>query len=418
MTRSVADFLPSSLKDKSETLAFLALAGCISLSLVSIAASEILLAAALAGFLWICRKSERPLFPGIWVYLPLIAFMIWNVVTALASNNKMLGLTISKKFYLYLIVLIVPIIARGENRLKWIYQAIFAVAVISSLRGMQQYLHNPHRDLLHRISGFMSQWMTYSGLLMLALVSVVAYVLCFGLRKNKWTVLVITFAALALLLSQTRNAWAGAVAGIAILVLMRRPRAIAAFFILILLAYFFSPAWIQRRVRSGLDPSDPNTRNRIELLQTALRLIQDHPWMGVGPKNVKYEAPRYRGTHSDEYPTWMYQHMHNNFFQVASETGIPGLIIWLFVMGRFGWDALRVYRCANRNLISENEGLCKEALMVSSAAIASLTALLVAGMAEYNFGDSEVLILFLFTASAPYAFMPLLRLRKQSEATS
>lgn len=250
------------------------------------------------------------------------------------------------------------------------------------------------------------------------LVSAVAYVLCFGFRKNKWIILVITLVALALVLSQTRNAWAGAVAGIAILVLMRKPRAIAAFFILILLAYFLSPASIQRRFQSGMDPSDPNTRNRIELFETAMRLIQDNPWMGVGPKNVKYEALRYRGSHSDEYPGWMYQHMHNNFFQIAAETGIPGLIIWLCVMGRFGWDALCVYRCANSNRIPEDETLCKEALMVSSAAIASLAALLVAGMVEYNFGDSEVLILFLFIVSAPNAFMPLLRSRQQLEARS
>ena len=30
---------------------------------------------------------------------------------------------------------------------------------------------------------------------------------------------------------------------------------------------------------------------------------------------------------------------------------------------------------------------------------------MVAGMIEYNFGDSEVLTLFLFIVSAPYAFM-------------
>jgi O-antigen ligase len=418
MTSSVANLLPSSLKNRSETLAFLSLAGCISLALVSIAASEILLAAAFAGFIWISRKSGRPLFLGIRIYLPLIAFMVWNLVAALASSNKMLGLTISKKFYLFLIVLMVPLIARGENKLKWIYHAIFVAAVISSLWGLQQLLRNPDRDLLHRISGSMSQWMTYSGLLMLVLVALIAYVLCYGLRNNKWVVPVIILTVLALLFSETRNAWAGAVAGIAVLVLMRKPRAIAGFFGVILLFYFLSPASIQQRFRSGLDPSDPNTRNRIELFQTAMRLIQDHPWLGVGPKNVKYEAPRYRGSNSGEYPGWMYQHMHNNFLQVAAETGIPGLIIWLCVMAQFSWDALLVYRRANKNLVSGTEALRKEALMVSSAAIASLTALIVAGLGEYNFGDSEVLILFLFTVSAPYAFMPALHLAQKSEARS
>jgi O-antigen ligase len=199
---------------------------------------------------------------------------------------------------------------------------------------------------------------------------------------------------------------------------MRKPRAIAAFFGSILLFYFLSPPSIQQRFRSGLDLSDPNTRNRIEIFETAVRLIKDNPWVGVGPKNVKYEAPRYRGSNSSEYPSWMYQHMHDNFLQVAAETGIPGLIIWIWVMAQFVWDALFVYRCAGRNQISGSEGLRKEALMVSSTAIASVTALLVAGIVEYNFGDSEVLILFLFTVSAPYAFIPIVRSRPELEARS
>jgi O-antigen ligase len=187
---------------------------------------------------------------------------------------------------------------------------------------------------------------------------------------------------------------------------------------LILIFYFLSPASIQHRFRSGLDLSDPNTRNRIELFQTAMRLIHDHPWMGVGPKNVRFDALRYRGDNSSQYPGWMYQHMHNNFFQVAAETGIPGLILWICLMAQFAWDALLVYRCANRNLIPGSEEVRNEALMVSSAAIACMAALLVAGMGEYNFGDSEVLILFLFTVSAPYAFLPVLRSSRKSETES
>ena len=45
-------YIPVSLQDNPERMAFLALAGCISLVQVSIAASQILLAVAIAGFIW------------------------------------------------------------------------------------------------------------------------------------------------------------------------------------------------------------------------------------------------------------------------------------------------------------------------------------------------------------------------------
>jgi putative inorganic carbon (hco3(-)) transporter len=402
--RSILKYLPESIRDRSERTAFCALAASISVVLVSIAASQILLAVTIAGFVWM-RRTHKDLIPmRMRSLLPLVAFMAWTLIAVFASRNIILGLEISKKFYLYLLVPMVPLIVRGRDRVKWIYRAIFLFAIISSLRGLAQFAANPHRDLLHRISGFMSQWMTYSGLLMLALILLTAYALIDGIRKNKWTIPAAACIALAIVFSQTRNAWLGAIAGITLLVLLWRPRAFILLCAAILACYSFSPE-IRERVKSGFDPNDPNTRNRIELFQTSTRLIHDHPWLGVGPKNVKYEALKYRG--QNEFPDWMYQHMHNNFLQIAAEAGIPGLLIWLWFMGRIGWDALACYRFAKSRSFPYEEELRKEALMASSAALAAWLALMLAGMFEYNFGDSEVLTLFLFIMSAPYAFIGL-----------
>jgi putative inorganic carbon (HCO3(-)) transporter len=404
MPNWISKHLPASLRDNSEKAAFLALAGCVSLVLVSIAMSQILLAATIVGFVWMQKRQKRLLLPSATIVLPLLAFMVWMLIAIFASSNVLLGLTFTKKFYLLLLVLLVPTIVSGEERLNWIYRAIFSVAVVSSGLGLVQYALNPHRDLLHRISGFMSQWMTYSGLLMLVLVLLAAYALSSGLRAQRWLLPLAALIILALIFSQTRNAWAGAIAGTFVLVLMWRPRAIAFLVAAILIFYIMSPATIKRRFQSGLDPSDPNTRNRIELFQTSIRLIRDHLWFGVGPKNVNSEALRYRGDHN-EFPDWMYQHMHNNILEIAAETGIPGLMLWLWFMARLAWDAQRCYRCAKGGSFSGGEKHRREALMASSAALAAWVALMTAGLFEYNFGDSEVLMFFLFIASAPYAFM-------------
>ena len=403
MSNSPSKFLPPSLKSKPEAAAFLALAGCVSLAMVSIAASEILLAVAGLGYLWLRRQQDGPVPPGMRIILPMLAFMAWMIIAALASPNPALGLTIAKKFYLYLLVFLVPFIARGEGRAIWICKALFAAAVVASLSGLAQFISDPHRDLLHRISGFMSQWMTYSGLLMLALVILVAYALRFRLKRQVWVIPAFACIFPALLFSQTRSSWMGAMAGIAVLILLWRPRAIAVLVFLVLALYLLSPDMIKERFRSGLDPSDPNTRNRIELFQTSMRVIRDHPWLGVGPKNVKHEALKYRGR--NEFPDWMYQHMHNNILQIAAETGIVGLALWLWFMLRLAWDALGTYRRALRDAsYPGGERLRREAAMISSAALGSWAALVVAGMFEYNFGDSEVLLLFLFATSVPYAF--------------
>jgi hypothetical protein len=57
MPKFLLKYLPASLDNNVERIVFLTLAGCISLSLVSIAASQILLAATIAGLLWLTMKN-------------------------------------------------------------------------------------------------------------------------------------------------------------------------------------------------------------------------------------------------------------------------------------------------------------------------------------------------------------------------
>jgi len=168
--------------------------------------------------------------------------------------------------------------------------------------------------------------------------------------------------------------------------------------------YFAAPASMKQRFYSGLNPHDDTARGRIEMVETSIRMIRANPWFGVGPKNVKYEALKYRNR--NEFPDWMYQHMHNNFLQIAAGRGIPGLAIWLWLMIRIAWDSLCTYRFARSAAFPYGEECRREATLVSSAALGSWAALMIAGMFEFNFGDSEVLTLFLFIMSAPYVYSP------------
>ncbi|HYK91283.1 MAG TPA: glycosyltransferase [Acidobacteriota bacterium] len=383
--------------------AFLILAGSISLSLVSIAASQILLAAAITAAVWLWKRRGKDFVFWPRCSLPLCAFAFWTLLTVLVSYDTHTSILELKKFFIYLIVFLVPLLIRGKGAAIWVYRAIFAAAALSGLKGISQFASNPHRGLSDRISGFMSQWMTYSGLLMLVLVALASFICVFGFRRHKWILPIGFLLAVPLYLSETRSAQWGAVAGmLVVMLLLRKMRAVAALLVIILAIYIVSPSSVRQRLRSAFDLADPNTRNRIELFGTAVRLIQDNPWFGVGPKNVGHEALRYRGTH--EWPDWMYQHMHNNVLQIAAERGIPGLLIWLWFMVALAWDALRSFRLSRKQ--SDQTEANREALLTSAAALGAWTALMIAGAFEYNFGDSEVLTLFLFMMSVAFTLRP------------
>jgi O-antigen ligase len=236
---------------------------------------------------------------------------------------------------------------------------------------------------------------------MLVLVAMGSYLVAFGLRRRVWIVAAGLLVVVPLVLTQTRSAQLGALAGLGAILVLKKPRWLPAMCVAVLALYLALPRSAQERIRAGWDPADPNTRNRIELAGTSLRLVRDHPWFGVGPKNVAVEALRYRGT--DEFPDWMYQHMHNNFLQIAAERGLPGLLLWIWFMGRLAWDAWILFLRASRKKSPEPREIDREALLASTAAVGAWVALLVAGLFEYNFGDSEILTIFLFMMSTVYS---------------
>jgi len=390
MPRWQEHLLPSSLNNWPQRLTFLLLAGSVSLVLISIAASQILLAAALAAALLQWSPRREPLRLPFSILAAIVLLFLWTLAAMLASSGSLHDGMV-RKFFLFSILLIVPVLAYGNDRLIWIYTTVFVSAGFSAVSGLVQYAINPHRDALDRIKGFMSIWMTFSGQLMLVVVALVAFGVALGWKKNRWVIPLALLLIAALHLSQTRSAEFGACMGIAVILLLKRPRWILGLLIFALALYFASPAGIQQRIRSAWNLQDDNTRNRIEIYSTAVRLIEAHPWMGVGQK-VSRVALQYRGTR--EFPDYMYVHMHNNFLQIAAERGIPGLILWMWFMFQLVRQAFRVFR---------SSGGAGPVAFIALAAIGGWFALLAAGMFEYNFGDSEILMLFLFVMSAPYA---------------
>jgi len=116
-------------------------------------------------------------------------------------------------------------------------------------------------------------------------------------------------------------------------------------------------------------------------------MIRAHPLLGVGPNMVQRVYADYRGPDAVEK---INPHLHNVPLQIAAERGLPALAIWI-------WFVVAVVRDLwTRFRRGENAFL-------AAAALACVTALLTAGLFEYNFGDSEVLMLFLIVITLPAA---------------
>jgi O-antigen ligase len=83
-------------------------------------------------------------------------------------------------------------------------------------------------------------------------------------------------------------------------------------------------------------------------------------------------------------------HLHNVPIQIAAERGIPALLAWLCFVGVAAVTLWRQMRA-------------KVAPDVAGAGLAALVGMLAAGLFEYNFGDSEFMMLLLGLITLPFA---------------
>jgi O-antigen ligase len=83
-------------------------------------------------------------------------------------------------------------------------------------------------------------------------------------------------------------------------------------------------------------------------------------------------------------------HLHNDFLQIAAERGLPAFAIWLWFIAALVLDLWRRFSAGQHRALA-------------AAALATVMALLTAGLFEYNFGDSEVLMTFLIIVTLPAA---------------
>jgi O-antigen ligase len=193
--------------------------------------------------------------------------------------------------------------------------------------------------------------------------------------------------AWALVVSQTRSAWVGVGAALVVVAVVRTPRLLWILAGTLAVLLVFRPAVVTSR----LTVRDASTVDRYYMWQAGVDMVLDKPVFGQGPGMILAEYPRYRWP---EAPNPRTPHLHNNALHIAATRGLPGL-------GFFTWWVVVALATA----LAEARR-AKAEPPIGWAAVATLgvlVALLVAGLFEYNLGDSEVLMLALLLASLPFA---------------
>ncbi len=373
------------------TASAIALALSAVCALFSIAIAQIFLGAAIfasgAAFLFARQRGKLPAW-----WIPLLLYMLWTMLSAALSPPVARHLSQIAKFWLFSILPVGYFVLHDERIKLWTVRGLAAVGAMSSVAGIVQFIRayfhwqSLNKDFyanyqLDRITGFKHHWMTFSGQLMLILMLVAAWIV--ARKGNRWekiaAFLCATVMAAGLLLSFTRGAWIGSAAGIVYLLWLSKPKWIFALPVLALLGYLIAPGSIQQRVRSIVSNQDDHSAAARRLMYRAgWSMIKAHPLIGIGPEGVQYEFDQWR---PDTYkPIAWYGHLHSDYLQTAASRGLPALA---FLLAFF----FLILRDLHR--LGQNDWLAR-------GAAAATIAFYIEGFVEYNFGGSEVLMMWMF----------------------
>jgi putative inorganic carbon (HCO3(-)) transporter len=183
--------------------------------------------------------------------------------------------------------------------------------------------------------------------------------------------LYVVFPALffgALLASNTRGAWlALLVVGLASLYFLRfkeiRRYHITAFcsFLLVLLTMnFLSESKIQKRTKTIKSELNINNEwagsGRALIWKMSFDIIQEHPFFGAGPENLKEALKQTKNKRSHAYGKLTghtVDKAHNDFLHIAAVSGLPALLLYLLFLALIFKDNIRnIIRTNTKSVIA------------------------------------------------------------------
>jgi len=371
----------------------------------SITLSETTLVVLALWLLFGRRPARAAPGPGWPLRAPMAAFAAWTLVAALASSRPLESLAASKGLLtlgaFYVVLHALPDRRAAGRFADGLFVAVSVVALLSLVQvgfcppeGTVSGDGGLTRLLFHkcaRARGFFSIYMTLAGVLSFVLVSALPR-LARGGRGLAWRLPAWLVGALALGLTYARGAWLGFAAGCAACTLgLRRRWLVLAVLVLVLAGALAVEPRLLARVKTVGSLADDTTRDRLAMLDAGLGLAIAHPLTGIGPGQVKNVYPTVASPEALRRST---SHLPNTPLQIVVERGLPGLAAWVAIwVGYFG-AAWRVFR----RVPPSNE----EARALVLGSIAAIAAFLVAGLFEYNFGDTEVLLVALALMALPF----------------
>ncbi|HEX3280856.1 MAG TPA: O-antigen ligase family protein [Pyrinomonadaceae bacterium] len=262
-----------------------------------------------------------------------------------------------------------------------------------------------------RASGFYGNFVTYAEALQLILALAVGLFAALPRKRSLiGLALLVALAGMlgALMLTVTRASWLAFAISTALILLVSVSRRAVLFAGVLAIPLILAGLFVlqQKRNVGFIDQQDQSTSWRETVWREGFHLLVSKPrhlLVGIGMDSIKSHWRAWGLFDKGRLP---WGHMHSNLLQIALERGVPALLVWLgllFIYARTIWRTLR--HKATLDWIEHG---------ILLGALGGLVGFFVSGLVHYNWGDSEVIMIFYFVMGLVMALNQKLRSAQQT----
>lgn len=146
----------------------------------------------------------------------------------------------------------------------------------------------------------------------------------------------------------------------------------------------------KNRLLSVIDLNHDTNLQRLQQWKIGINILADNPFFGVGDIDLKQTYSEYKEYWEKE----DFGHLHNNYVHVLVILGGIGFVVFIFLLIKIFIIHLRNYSIVKHSEFSK---------AVVAASFAAFVGFLISGLAEWNFGDHEIITLVWYSVGISIA---------------
>jgi O-antigen ligase len=320
----------------------------------------------------------------------ILAWLVAVLLMVAFARYPQSALGSAKRALLISLVYLLPAMLRSQADLRRFLLLLAGIAGLHSLLSIVLFFFGDAARL-----GIFQHYMTGGGIRMLLLLLFLPAALDRDTPRADRIVIATALLCVlfALLMTQTRSSWLAFGAGAIFLGVTRYRAILLGLAVLAIVFWFTAPQHYQNRITHMFTTDSKvvegsagdteavvgSNRSRLRMIETGWRMFLEHPITGTGDGEMHAIYREYvPDAIKDEGG-----HLHNTYIHVLASHGFIGGAALLFLFFALGRYFIRTY-LVHRKTVAGTLAL---------GASAAFIGFLVNGLAEYNFGDHEIVLM-------------------------